>query len=67
MVLHRSMLNWRRGWDQSGMGISEFCYIQNICGVMVFQKPMLNWRVYISVRYMCILQYVKLLWCSGDA
>ena len=26
MVLQRSMLNWRRGWGQSAMGICALCY-----------------------------------------
>ena len=26
MVLQRSMLNWRRGWGQSAIGICAFCY-----------------------------------------
>ena len=27
MVLHRSMLNWRRGWDQSAISICAFFYM----------------------------------------
>ena len=27
MVFKRSMLNWRRGWGQSAMGICALCYI----------------------------------------
>ena len=26
---------------------------------------MVNWRGYICPKYMCILVYVKLIWCSG--
>ena len=57
------------GWGQSAMGISAFCYKWNLFGVMVFQKSMLDWRGggYIWQRYMSMLIYVKLLWCSGVA
>ena len=46
VVFHGSMLNWRRGWGQSAMGICVLCYIYiwNIFGVIVFQRSMLNWR-----------------------
>ena len=78
------------------MGICTFCYMWNWCGVVVFQRSMLNWRKvhlpvvyvhssicetylvwwfsrdlcsiegeYICLWYMCILLYVKLIWCSG--
>ena len=40
----RHLLNRKRGWDQSAMGICALCYIRNLCGVMVFQKSILNWR-----------------------
>ena len=32
---------------------------------MVSDKSMVNWRGYICHQYMCILLYVKLIWCSG--
>ena len=44
MVLHRCMLNWRRGWGQSAMGICAFFYLLNLFGVVVFQRSMLDWR-----------------------
>ena len=37
----------------------------NFFGVAVFHASMVNWRGYICPKYMCILLYVKLLWCSG--
>ena len=39
-----------------------------IC-VMVFQTSMLDWRrgVHLPSVYMCILLYVKLIWCNGLA
>ena len=66
MVLNRSMVNWGRGWGQSAMGICAFCYMWNFCSVVVFQRSMLNWRKGdFCFWYMCILLYVKLIWCSG--
>ena len=44
LVFQRSILNWRRGWDQSAIDICALCYIWNLFGVMVFQTSMLNWR-----------------------
>ena len=38
------MLDWRRGWGQSAMGICAFCYIWILFGVMVFKRSMLNWQ-----------------------
>ena len=61
VVFHRSMVNWRRG----GLGICAFCYMLNLCGVVVFHTSMVDWRGYICPEYMCILLYVKLIWCSG--
>ena len=36
---------------------------------MVLHRSMVNWeeKGYISLRYICILLYVKLIWCSGVA
>ena len=50
------------------MGIYALCYIWNIFGVLVFQRSMLNWRRglgSICHRYMCIVLYMKLIWCIG--
>ena len=68
VVFQRSMLDLRRGWGQSAMGICAFFYMCNLFGVVVFQRSMLDWRR--GVRsvcngYMCILLYVKLIWCSS--
>ena len=103
MVLQRSVLNWRRGCNQSIMGMYAFIYLSNLFGVVIFHRSMLDWRrgwcksaigicvffymtilfvVVVLLRsmpdlkrgwssvchgYMCILQYVKLIWCSGSA
>ena len=40
-VLKASLLN---GGSQSAMGICALCYIWNVCGVMVLQRSMLDWR-----------------------
>ena len=32
---------------------------------MVFHTSMINWRGYICPQYMCIVLYVKHIWCSG--
>ena len=63
MALHRYMVNWRRGWSQSVIGICTLCYIWNLYHVMVFQGSMLAWRRgwgSICHGYMCILLYMKL-------
>ena len=69
MVFQRSMLDWRRGWGQSAMGICELCYIyMNLFGVMVFQRSTLDWRRGGEVDlpwYMCIVLYMKLIWPNG--
>ena len=57
VVSHRYMVNWRRG--------CAFCYMWNLCGVVVLQRSIVDWGRYICPRYMCIFQYVKLIWCSG--
>ena len=44
--------------------ICAFCYMLNLCSVVVFHTSMVNWG-YICPGYMCILLYVKLIWCSG--
>ena len=47
------------------LGICAFCYMLNLFGVVVFHRSMVNWKGYIWPRYICILLYVKLIWCSG--
>ena len=45
-------------------------YIRNFCGVMVFQRSMLDWRRGVGSichRYMCIVLYIKPVWCHGFA
>ena len=43
-----------------------FCYIGNLFGVMVFQKSMIDWGVHLpNMSTMCILLYMKLIWCHG--
>ena len=36
-------------------------------GVVVLKASMLNWGVSICYGYMCIVLYMKLLWCYGFA
>ena len=43
MVLHRSMLTWRRGWGQSAIDICAFFYICNWLSVMMLHRSMLIW------------------------
>ena len=55
-------------WGQSAMGICAFFFMSNFCSVVVFQRSMLDWRRGMGSfchGYMCILLYVKLIWCSG--
>ena len=47
------------------LSICAFCYMLNVFGVVVFHRSMVNWRGYICPKYMCILLYVKLIWCSS--
>ena len=49
----------------SAMDICAFFSVWNLFGVVVFQRCMVNWGVYICHGYMCILLYVKLIWCGG--
>ena len=60
-----SMDLWSIGGGTSVLSICAFCYMWNIFGVVVFHRFMVNWRGYMCPRYMCILLYVKLMWCSG--
>ena len=61
VVFHKSMVNWRK----EGLGICAFCSMWNFCGVVVFHTSMVNCKGYICPQYMCILLYVKHIWCSG--
>ena len=68
VVFQRSMLYWRRVVHQSAMGICALCYICNLFGVMVFQRCMFDWRRRVGAichGYMCIVLYMKLMWCTG--
>ena len=65
VVFQRSMLDWWRGWGQSAMGICAFCYMCNLLGVVMLHRSMVDWRGDICLKYTCIFQYVKLIWCSG--
>ena len=71
VVLHRYMLYWRRGvGGQSAMGICAFCYIWNLFWCNRF--PEMYSQLEEGVRsichaYLCILLYLKLIWCSGVA
>ena len=61
VVFLTSMIKWRGG--TSAQSICAFGYILNLFGVVVFNTSMVNWgRVHC---YMCILLYVKLIWCRG--
>ena len=64
MVLHTSIVNWRRGWVNLPWVYMHFA-IYETCGVMVYQRSMLNWGGSIYNGYMCILLYMKLMWCNG--
>ena len=46
----------------SDLSICAFCDMLHLFCVVVFHKSMVNWR---GPWYMCILLYVKLIWCSG--
>ena len=62
VVLHGSMINWRRA---SAMDIFAFFYMGNLFGVVVLHGSIINWGVgSIFLGYMCILLYMKLIWCS---
>ena len=48
------------------LSICALCYMQNLFGVMVFHRSIVNWSWgYMYSQYMCILLYVKLIWCNG--
>ena len=48
----------------SALCICAFCYMLNLFGVVVFHRSMVSWGPE-GPWYMCILLYVKLMWCSG--
>ena len=48
----------------STLGICGFCYMLNLFGVVVFHTSMVNWKRG-GPWYMCIVLYVKLLWCNS--
>ena len=50
----RFMLEWRKRWSQSAMGICAFFYISNLFGVVVFQRSIFEWRSGCSQSAMCI-------------
>ena len=56
MVFQRSILNWRRGWGQSGMGIYALFYIYRCAkfGVAVFKASMLDWGVGINLPWVYV-------------
>ena len=44
MVLHRSMVDWRREvWGQSAMGICAFSICETYLSVVVLHRFMVNW------------------------
>ena len=50
----------------SAQNICAFCYMLNIFGVVVYHRPMVNWRRgYICPQYMCMVLYVKLIQFNG--
>ena len=74
------MLNWRRGWEgQFAIALCALFYIYiyiyiyrsaircAMFGVAVFKASMLNCRGAICHGYMCIVLYMKLIWCNGCA
>ena len=44
VILHRSMVNWRRGVGSVYTGICAFFYMWNTVSVVVFHRSMVNWR-----------------------
>ena len=58
--------SWLEEGRISDLGRCAFFYMWNLFGVVLFQRSMINWRRgYISPRYVSILLYLKLIWCSG--
>ena len=58
--------DWLKG-GPSAMCICACFYMWNLFGVVVLHRSMINWRRAICHVYICILLYVKLIWCSGVA
>ena len=54
------------GVDVSSVYVHSAVYV-NLFGVIVFHRSIVNWsgRGYMYPQYMCILLYVKLIWCNG--
>ena len=68
MVLHRSIVNEGRGWCQSAMGICAFGYISETYIVQWFSRDLYSIGGGVGSvchGYMCILLYMKLIWCRG--
>ena len=51
------------GEGTSALGICVFCYMLNLFVIVVFNRYMVNWRR--GFLHICILLYLKLMWCSG--
>ena len=71
MVFQRSMVNWRRGWGQSAMGICALCYVYMKLiwcnGFPDIYAQLEEGIGLICHGYMCIVLYMKLIWCNGFA
>ena len=64
VVFHRSMVNWRKGVHVPYVYLhSSICKIYSV--QLCFIDLWSNGAQYICPRYMCILLYVKPIWCSG--
>ena len=51
----------------SALGICASSYMWNLFGVVVLHGSMVNWGRSICLGYMCIVLYMKLIWCNGVA
>ena len=69
MVFQRSILDWRRGWGQSAMGICALCYIYMKLiwcnGFPEIYGQLEEGVGSICHGYMCIVLYMKPMWCNG--
>ena len=53
------------GWGRCMFSICAFCHMLNLFGVMIFHRCIVNWSGgYVYPQYMCILLYMKLIWCN---